>query len=214
MNFENIGTINTTLNGITLDLDEFRLDGVSFKGIGHEMLKSQNQLNYSISPSRQQDGSMKNIEDYDSFILPKVEIGFKMIDYGTFQKLRRFLLSKRTFIVNYYDKDFNAIVTHEMYAEPDNLTTFFNLGEKILGSRDFTLSFIATLNEEDEYVATFGSKTISKKWGRSVEVPEPETGNTNGYWKTTDPVYSDLKFYPNKVIHLIKNGLQFTWQQE
>ena len=46
MNFENIGTINTTLNGITLDLDEFRLDGVSFKGIGHEMLKSQNQLNY------------------------------------------------------------------------------------------------------------------------------------------------------------------------
>lgn len=224
MDFANIKTMNTKTNGVTFDLDEFRLDGVSFKGIGHEMLKSQNQLNYTISPGRQSDGSMKNIEDYKSFILPKVEIGFKFIDYDTFQRLRIFLLSKRTFNVQYYDKDFNAIVTHEMYAEPDDLTAFFNLGEKILGSREFTLAFIATLNEDTLYTATFVDATfvdgefvdtkIETKWGRSVIVPPPPTYATNGYWKTTDATYKDIKFYPNKNIHLIKDGLEFTWQTQ
>ena len=64
--------------------DEFWLDDEKFDGIGHGMLKSQNQLTYSASPSRQIDGSMQNINDYDSFILPKVEIGFKLISYETF----------------------------------------------------------------------------------------------------------------------------------
>lgn len=224
MDFANIGTMNTTINGVEFARDEFRLDGVSFKGIGHEMLKSQNQLNYAISPGRQSDGSMKNIEDYESFILPKVEIGFKFIDYDTFQRLRTFLLCKRTFNVQYYDKDFNAIVTHEMYAEPDDLTAFFNLGEKILGTREFTLAFIATLNEDTSYTATFADAIFvdggfadiqeTTKWGRSVIAPPQPIYATNGYWKTTDDTYKDIKFYPNKKINLIKNGLTFTWQTQ
>lgn len=205
--------------------DEFWLDDEKFDGIGHGMLKSQNQLTYSASPSRQIDGSMQNINDYDSFILPKVEIGFKLISYETFQKLRKFLLAKRTFNVKYYDKDFNRLVTHEMYAEPDDLTAFFNLCDQIIGSQDFVVRFVATLNKRQTYEAKFLSYfdltdyTTSIEWGRQIKVPqcsfttivnnELKTIIKNGYWKAksndTNNFYYGLKFYPYDALNLIDN---------
>ena len=218
----------------TLQPDQFELDGIIFGGLGHRMLKTQNQLTYNTSPSRQTDGSMENINDYDSFILPKVELGFKFIDYETYQKLRRFLLAKRTFVVTYYDKDFNDFVKHEMYAEPDDLTNFFNLGEQIIGSEDFVVRFIATLNnrqicditflgakvektEEGEYYIT--DLEVSTKWGTSIKTPSKpiindenkiET-NTNGYWiETNTSFYENIKYKPNDSLNGI-TACTFMW---
>lgn len=223
------GTINVQVSEkVSFDLDEFRLDGVSFKGIGHEMLKTQNQLNYVVSPGRQTDGSMKNINSYDTFILPKVEIGFGMIDYDTFKRLRKFLLAKRTFQVEYYDKDFNKIVKHEMYAEPDELTAFFNLGYSILGSRDFKVSFIATLNETETFAAIFSNNSVDfsssvtefETWGRNITIPDPPEGvDTNGWWAIADEngVISEqdqeLKFYPKDQYNIIATTY-FVWKVE
>jgi hypothetical protein len=194
----------------TLQPDQFQLDGITFGGLGHRMLKTQNQLTYNTSPSRQTDGSMENINDYDSFILPKVELGFKFIDYETYQNLRRLLLAKRTFVVTYYDKDFNEFVTHEMYAEPDDLTNFFNLGEMIIGSEDFVVRFIATLNEKVKYTATFGSQSEERDWGRSVKVPNGTTDK--GYWVTySNDFYKDIKYKPNDSLNLISN-VAFVWE--
>lgn len=218
----------------TLHPDQFQLDGISFGGIGHRMLKTQNQLTYNNSPSRQTDGSMENINDYDSFILPKVELGFKFIDYETYQNLRRFLLAKRTFEVTYYDKDFNEFVKHEMYAEPDDLTNFFNLGETIIGSEDFVVRFIATLNnrqiceikflgakveqtDEGEYYIT--DLTVFAKWGTSIKIPSKPTKNgeeieinTNGYWEATQVnFYENIKYKPNDSLNGITN-CTFMWK--
>lgn len=202
---------------ITLQPDQFLLDGIIFGGLGHRMLKTQNQLTYNSSPSRQTDGSMENINDYDSFILPKVELGFKFIDYETYQKLRRLLLAKRTFEVTYYDKDFNEFVKHEMYAEPDDLTNFFNLGEMIIGSEDFVVRFIATLNDRVEYTATFkhGFNEMQKviHWGRSIQVPTPPNVNADsGYWNAPNTTfYKDIKYKPNDSLNLITN-VTFEWK--
>lgn len=220
----------------TLHTDEFQLDGITFGGLGHRMLKTQNQLTYNTSPSRQTDGSMENINDYDSFILPKVELGFKFIDYKTYQNLRRLLLAKRTFVVTYYDKDFNEFVTHEMYAEPDDLTNFFNLGEMIIGSEDFVVRFIATLNnrqiceikflgakveqtEEGEYYIT--DLILPTKWGASIKTPsKPIITNakegtietkTNGYWiETNTSFYENIKYKPNDSLNGI-TACTFMW---
>lgn len=226
------------LNGMkmpkTLQPDQFLLDGIIFGGLGHRMLKTQNQLTYNTSPSRQTDGSMENINDYDSFILPKVELGFKFIDYETYQELRRLLLAKRTFDVTYYDKDFNDFVKHEMYAEPDDLTNFFNLGEMIIGSEDFVVRFIATLNnrqickikflgakveqtDEGEYYIT--DLTVDTKWGTSIKIPSKPTINgeeikinTNGYWiaTTNTSFYEGIKYKPNDSLNGITT-CTFMW---
>ena len=221
----------------TLHPDEFQLDETVFGGLGHRMLKTQNQLTYNSSPSRQTDGSMENINDYDSFILPKVELGFKFIDYETYQKLRRFLLAKRTFDVTYYDKDFNEFVKHEMYAEPDDLTNFFNLGEQIIGSEDFIVRFIATLNNRQICNITFLNAKVEKteegeyyitdlirptKWGTSIKTPSKpiiinakegtiET-KTNGYWvaTTNTSFYENIKYKPNDSLNGITD-CTFMW---
>lgn len=166
------------------DMNYLRLDNVVFKGlIGYKMLKTTNQLNYTVSPGRQTDGSMKNINDYEAFVIPKVEIGFNLIDIEEYWKLREILLSKRTFVVTYYDNDFGETVTHEMYAEPDDLKDFTNIGADILGVQNFKIGFVGTLNEKTLYTATFSTIKLSARWGRAITVPDGKWVNNSGFSK-------------------------------
>ena len=180
------------------NMNYFSLDNVVFQGlIGYKMLKTTNQLNYPVSPGRQTEGSMKNINDYNAFVIPKVEIGFNLIDIQEYWKLREILLSKRTFQVTYYDNDFGEMVTHEMYAEPEDLKDFTNIGADILGVQNFKIAFVGTLNEFNVFYATFGAVTLQAKWGRAVTVP-------TGTWKIEDSK-SGIELYEGDKLILFKN---------
>lgn len=186
-------------------MNYFRLDNVEFKGlIGYKMLKTTNQLNYSVSPGRQTDGSMKNINDYQAFIIPKVEIGFNLIDIQEYWTLRDILMSKRTFQVTYYDNDLGDTITHEMYAEPDDLKDFTNIGADILGVQNFKVAFVGTLNNESLCEANFSGNIVSAPWGRSVIVPDGtwtlDIENPRGSGK-----YQTLEFKGGDRLTLIQN---------
>lgn len=170
------------------NMNYFKLDNVEFSGlIGYKMLKTTNQLNYPVSPGRQIDGSMKNINDYKAFVIPKVEIGFNLIDIEEYWKLREILLSKRIFQTSYYDNDFRKMVTHEMYAEPDDLKDFTNIGADILGVQNFKICFVGTLNEKTLYTATFSNSStvvkLSARWGSEITVPDGKWVNNNSFSK-------------------------------
>lgn len=170
------------------NLDRFRLDGIDFTGIGRGMLRCTNQLNYAVSPGRTMDGSMTNINSWESFILPQVEIGFNVIKIETFWKLRQLLLSKRVFSAEYYDVDFNKFVTHLMYVQPDELKDFLNKGEDVIGLKGYKITLTATLTETDLYSATFYANSVAigtetERWGRSISAPALPTGYSK--WKAT-----------------------------
>lgn len=155
------------------NLDWFSIDGINFAGIGRGMLKCTNQLNYKTSPSRQSDGSMTNINQYDSFVVPQVEIGFKYITIDDFYKLRQILLAKRIFDVIYYDVDFNNFVAHEMYCHPDDLKDFLNRGEDVIGLQNFTITLVGTLNGKDkvftnEYKSASGYNNMTEEQQRAA----------------------------------------------
>lgn len=187
----------------TTNINYFKIDNVEFEGlIGYELLKTTNQLNYPVSPGRQTDGSMRNINDYEAFIIPKVEIGFKFINNTQYHILRDILMSKRTFQITYYDNDFGDYITHQMYAEPADLTNFTSLGQEILGIKDFKIAFVGTLNETTEYTATFagGSKTtrLTARWGRAVTVP-------SGTWRNPSSTSSGIYYYGDDKMILFGN---------
>lgn len=182
--------------------DFFRLDGESFSGIGYENLKTTNQMTYSEEPSRQEEGSMQNIEEFTSFVLGAGDIGFSLMSEETYRRLKEKLLSKRTFEVEYYDSDFDRFIKRNMYVKPQDLQAFLSYGNRIIGMRNFTISFVATMNEEDKIKTTFYTdSTKSNKlaelftlWGRAIETPEPPEGynswliiksgfNNNNYFK-------------------------------
>lgn len=180
-------------------LDHFYLDGFDFSGIGRGMLKCTNQLNYKTSPGRQGDFTANNINQFESGVIPQVEIGFMLIDINLFHKLRKLLLSKRLFMAIYFDVDFGRYVVHEMYAHPDELKDFLNRGTDIIGLQNFKLTLVGTLKGKDiilpekygvgsddpigfdvnsipaKFKVSFeNGKEYEIKWGRSMIVPEGE----------------------------------------
>ena len=183
--------------------DFFMIDGESFSGIGYEQLKTTNQLTYVSSPSRQNDGSMNNIEDYESFVIGAGDIGFSLINPETYVRLKEKLCSKRTFEVSYYDKDFDRFITKEMYVKPIDLDNFLSLGDRIIGMKGFTLSFVPTLNEETEYTATFYTsdnqqygEQLKEKFGRAIETLELPIGYN--YWLIKKSGFNSGNFHTIK----------------
>lgn len=173
----------------TLMGDWFSVEGYVFQ-VGHEMLETVNQMTYQSNNSitRTLDGTATNISDQEYYTQPSVKVGFKFISAEDFLLLSQILHYKQEMSVSYYDKDFNAIVTHECYAHPTELKNFFTYGTSIEGVRDLELTFVATLKDRAKYTVTVKDSTnttILKKyenilWGRSVLL-EQVTADTDTF---------------------------------
>lgn len=156
----------------------FQIEGIDFPNIGRGLLETVNQITYLDSGmTRSIDGSMTNLPDQEYFTLPSIKIGFNFITIEEYTLLRKLLLHKQIYTIKYYDKDFNELVTHEMYAHPDDLKNFFNYGNSVEGLQDVTITFVATLRENTEYsVKTLKDGVLitiaSVKWGRSIQLPQ------------------------------------------
>jgi hypothetical protein len=192
--------IEPNQNGDFSRFDYFMIDGEGFCGIGYEKLKTTNQLTYAEEPNRQQDGSMQNIEDYNTFVLGALEIGFNCINEETYRRLKQRLISKRTFDITYYDKDFDKYITKEMYVKPIDLDNFLSYGDEIIGM-NFTMSFVPTMNETTKYTVKFlnGTTTVKEYSGDSgisygLDCETPELPNGYNYWLMTESPFGEDNF--------------------
>lgn len=109
---------------------------------------------YVEEPERTYDGSIPNINDYETFIVPRVKISFK---YMTISDFRRFLkaITPNEFNVTYYDYETNQNVTYKMYCETREMSKIFNRGYEILAIQEQEISLIATLNNIDYLTITY-----------------------------------------------------------
>ncbi len=190
----------------------FSVEGYVFK-VGHEMLETVNQMTYQSNNSitRTLDGTATNISDQEYYTQPSVKVGFKFISAEDFLLLSQILHYKQEMSVSYYDKDFNAIVTHECYAHPTELKNFFTYGTSIEGVRDLELTFVATLKDRAKYTVTVKDSTnttILKKyenilWGRSVLL-EQVTADTDTF-KYVMPNGKELTYKANQRITVFGN---------
>lgn len=162
------------------DLGKVIIGGEVFTGIGYQGLLTVNSKTYVESPSRGGDGAMSNINDHDSFVVPRCKLNFKYMKIEEYQRLCRVVSSANEFEVTYYDKEIGGMVTHMMYCEPEEMKKLFNVGTYVFGVLDYEISFIGTLNSRKEYTVTYKSVvlgsgssilSISKyKWGDSMKV--------------------------------------------
>ena len=165
---------------IVSDLDCIWINGEKFKGIGYQGLMTVNTRTYVESPTRSNDGSIPNINDYDSFVVPRAKINFKLLTLEDYQRLCRIVASFNEFTVKYWDKQFGDFVTHKMYCEPEEMKKLFNVGTRVIGVIDYEISFIGTLNdlEQCSVVYLFNASPIDSSilssatydWGRTMEV--------------------------------------------
>lgn len=144
------------------DLDCFWVNGRKFKGLSYGGLMSTNTKTYVEEPKRVNDGSMPNIDDHDTFVVPRVKFNLKYFNIQDYQALCE-AITPNQFVVEYYDKQFNdgngniLKVKHKMYAEPSEMEKLYNVENYVFGVLDYTVSFIGTLNDLEEYTVTFNS---------------------------------------------------------
>ena len=137
------------------NIDSVWIWNEEFKGIGYQGLLTTNTKNYVDSPTRQNDGTMPNLPDHDSFIVPRAKLSFPLLKIEDYQRLCRVVCQANEFPVTYFDKQIGDFVTHNMYCEPEEMTKLFNVGSKIIGVLGYEISFIGTLNNLKTYSVEF-----------------------------------------------------------
>lgn len=128
------------------DMDKVWIDGQEFSGIGYQGILTVNTKTYVESPTRANDGSIPNINDYDTFIVPRCKVNFKLFSIEDYQRLCNIVVAKNEFVVKYFDKQVGDFVEHNMYCEPEEMHKMFNVGTRVIGVLDYEISFIGTLN--------------------------------------------------------------------
>ena len=188
------------------NLDSIIIAGNEFKGIGYQGLLTVNSKTYVESPSRSNDGSMPNINDHDSFVVPRCKINFKYLKIEDYQRLCRVLNSANEFPVTYYDKESGEFVTHMMYVEPEEMKKIFNVGTYVFGVLDYDVSFIGTLNQREKLSVAYKAEGASSNL---AVVTTTEKGNQL-YWGDSITVMTTAEAIENGVT--IPTGKQLVWQ--
>ena len=142
------------------NLGKIFIGGEEFTGIGYQGLMTVNTKTYVTEPTRANDGSIPNIDDHDTFIVPRCKVNFKFFNVRDYQRLCRVLNSANQFPVSYFDKQFGEHRTYMMYAEPEEMAKIYNVSTSVIGVLDYEVSFIGTLNN----LETFKVMYLPKYW--------------------------------------------------
>ena len=188
------------------NLDSIIIAGNEFNGIGYQGLLTVNTKTYVESPSRSNDGSMPNINDHDTFVVPRCKINFKHLKIEDYQRLCRILNSANEFSVTYYDKESGEFVTHMMYVEPEEMKKIFNVGTYVFGVLDYDVSFIGTLNQREALSVTYKAEGASSNL---AVVTTTEKGNQL-YWGDSITVMTTAEAIEKGVS--IPTGKQLVWK--
>jgi hypothetical protein len=133
------------------DLAKIYIGGEEFSGIAYQGLLTVNTKTYVDEPTRANDGSMPNIDEHDTFVVPRCKVNFKFFSIRDYQRLCRVINSANQFPVSYFDSQFGEFRTYMMYAEPEEMTRLYNVGTYVIGKLDFEISFIGTLNNLEKF---------------------------------------------------------------
>lgn len=138
------------------------INGEKFEG--YSSFNCINTKIYVEEPSRTLDGSIPNINDYDTFFVPRVNISFKYMTIDDYRRLIK-ALTPNEFNVSYYDYETDRYVTHKMYCEPREMAKIFNRGYEILAVTEQTVSLIGTLNDTETKTLRYydGESLIEEK---------------------------------------------------
>lgn len=146
-----------------LRLGKIRVGGEDFTGIGYQGLMTVNTKTYVEEPTRANDGSIPNINDHDTFIVPRCKVNFKFFNLSDYQRLCRVISSANEFYVEYFDKQFGKFVKHKMYAEPEEMAKIYNVSTSVIGVLDYEVSFIGTLNNLEEFTVSYDTSSLTKR---------------------------------------------------
>jgi hypothetical protein len=99
---------------------------------------------YKTQPIRTEDGSIQEIEEYATFLTPRLIISYNMMSIEDYRSLMRMIKNRNGFIVKCYDLIEDRIVRNEMYVAPTSMPKIYQQHLIVLGIQEQTIEFIGT----------------------------------------------------------------------
>lgn len=130
-------------------IDRVEIDGEVIQGyFEYSFLEEKS---YMTQPVRGSDGSIDDINQYTTFLTPRLIIKYNMMGIEDYRRVMRLMNSKKNaFQVTCYDIVKDERVTQEMYFAPTSMPIIYQQYLTALGVKDFTIEMIGTnrVNED------------------------------------------------------------------
>lgn len=130
-------------------IDRIEIDGCEIHGYFEYSFMEEK--SYVEQPVRSIDGSIENLDDYTTFLTPRLIVKYNMMNIEDYRTLMTFLKSKNTFNVTCYDVVADRRVTHEMYFANPQMPVIYQRYLSALGVQEYTVELIGT-NRRTEYM--------------------------------------------------------------
>ena len=127
-------------------LDRIEIDGEVINGyFEYSFLEEKS---YATQPVRSISGEIVGIDDYETFLTPRIVIRYNMMGIDDYRRLMYALndTKQNAHIVTCYDVVRDKRVTHEMYFAPTQMPIIYQQYLIALGIQDFTIELIGTNN--------------------------------------------------------------------
>lgn len=133
---------------------------------------------YTTQPVRTNDGKINEIEEYETFLTPRLVIKYNMMHIDDYRETMKLLKTSNGFIVRCYDPVENKRVVNEMYVAPTSMPKIYQQYLIALGIQDFSIELIGTnrttdfsIKKVDETVEEFYAP-IESTWADFIdEIP-------------------------------------------
>ena len=99
---------------------------------------------YKTQPIRTMDGQINDIEEYATFLTPRLIIKYNMMNLEDYRKTMKMLKRKNGFLVTCYDVVENKRVTNQMYVAPPSMPVIYQQYLMALGIKEYVIELIGT----------------------------------------------------------------------
>jgi hypothetical protein len=134
-------------------IDRIEIDGCEIQGYFEYSFMEEK--SYVEQPVRAIDGSISNLDDYSTFLTPRLIIKYNMMGIDDYRKLMTLLKSKNSFEVTCYDVVADRRVKHEMYFANPEMPIIYQRYLAALGIRDYSIELIGTNRRKDKTNISF-----------------------------------------------------------
>ena len=125
---------------------------------------------YKTQPVRTQDGAIQEIEEYATFLTPRLVIKYNMMGIDDYRTTMKMLKSRNAFIIKCYDIVEDKIVKNEMYAAPSSMPRIYQQYLNTLGIQEHAIELIGTnvpIDQTQTILFFIGEKSYNANFGMS-----------------------------------------------
>lgn len=139
---------------------------------------------YKAQPVRSQDGAIEEIEEYATFLTPRLIVKYNMMGIDDYRSFMKMIKGRNGFAVQCYDPVEDKIVTNEMYVATPSMPIIYQQYLAALGIKEYNIEMIGTNSQSkitfgvrfndgiDRYDVGLGDtwRDVSKKLGLHFKI--------------------------------------------